>query len=77
LIKNNPIFALVGDDRIPKDAKLITEWWFYCLYCPYWRIVSRGKGGVVEMLKLLSQRADARQYFLCRNWNLKAQYGFI
>jgi len=40
--KPSPAFALVGDDRIPKDAKLITKW---CFNCPYWRIVSRGNGG--------------------------------
>ena len=43
--KPSPIFALVGDDRIPKDAGLITEEYFNCIYCPYWRIVSRGNGG--------------------------------
>jgi len=44
--KPSPTFAIVGDDRIPEGVRLITQWCFNCLYCPYSRIVIRGNGAV-------------------------------
>ena len=64
LLLLSPTFALVGDDRIPEGVKLITKWCFNCLYCPYWRIVSRGNwvGWNVKVAVSLSRCSHVLHY---------------